>query len=110
MQCPKCSCNRVSKNGRHRGKQRYKCVQCGRQFLEGCKPRGYDHKIKEKCLSMYVNGMGFRAIEMVMGVHHTTVISWVKQIGHKLDTAPPVKEIPEITQIDELQTYIGKKK
>ena len=34
----------------------------------------------------------------------------MKKIGHKLNTTPPVEEIPEITQIEELQTFIGKKK
>jgi len=92
------------------GKQRYKCKVCNRQFIEFYKPPGYDRAIKEKCLEMYVNGIGFRAIERVMGVHHTTVINWVKQIGNRLDKAPESEEIPEITQIDELQTFIGKKK
>jgi len=36
---------------------------------------------------MYVNGMGFRGIERVPGVHHTTVISWVKQVGEALPDA-----------------------
>jgi IS1 transposase len=31
---------------------------------------------------MYVNGMRFRGIERVTGVHHTTIIAWVKQVGH----------------------------
>jgi transposase-like protein len=33
---------------------------------------------------MYVNGMGFRGIERVKNVHHTTIISWVKQVGKLL--------------------------
>jgi hypothetical protein len=33
---------------------------------------------------MYVNGMGFRGIERVTGVHHTTVINWVRQVGERL--------------------------
>jgi hypothetical protein len=37
--------------------------------------------VKQECLKMYLNGMGFRAIERVKGVHHTTVIYWVKQVG-----------------------------
>lgn len=33
--CPKCTSARSVKNGRiHTGKQRYKCLQCGRQFVE----------------------------------------------------------------------------
>ena len=54
--------------------------------------------------------MGFRAIERVTGVHHTTIINWVKQIGDKLENTPTSEEIPEIFQIDELQSFIGKKK
>ena len=59
---------------------------------------------------MYVNGLGFRAIERVTGVNHNTVIRWVKKSALALPNAPEVGEIPEITEIDELQTYIGQKK
>jgi len=90
MKCPRCNSTKISKNGRHRGKQRYKCKECNRQFLEFYTTPGYDRQTKEQCLKMYVNGMGFRAIERVTGVHHTTIISWVKKIGNKLETAIPV--------------------
>ena len=43
---------------------------------------------------MYVNGMGFRAIERVKGVHHTTVITWVKQVGERLPDAYNPETIP----------------
>ncbi len=43
---------------------------------------------------MYVNGLGFRAIERVKKVHHTTVINWVKQVGNSLSDAPEYTEIP----------------
>jgi len=33
---------------------------------------------------MYVNGMGFRAIERVTGVHNTTIMALVKQVGELL--------------------------
>jgi len=36
---------------------------------------------------MYVNGIGFRGIERVTGVHHTTVINWVRQVGEGLPFA-----------------------
>lgn len=36
---------------------------------------------------MYVNGMKFRGIERVTGVHHTTVINWVRQVGERLPSA-----------------------
>ena len=59
---------------------------------------------------MYVNGLGFRAIERVTGVNHNTIIRWVRKSAIALPHAPEVSEIPEITEIDELQTFVGKKK
>jgi hypothetical protein len=59
---------------------------------------------------MYVNGMGFRAIERQTGVNHNTVINWVKKAANPLPDAPEYSEIPEIAQVDELETFIGKKK
>ncbi|NMG10871.1 hypothetical protein DP117_29965 [Brasilonema sp. UFV-L1] len=58
-------------------------------------------------MEMYVNGSGFRAIERVKKVHHTTVINWVKEVGNTLPDTPEYDEIPEITQVDELETFIG---
>lgn len=34
MKCPKCESSNVHKNGRQKDKQRYRCKNCGRQFLE----------------------------------------------------------------------------
>lgn len=51
---------------------------------------------------MYVNGLGFRAIERVTGVNHNTVIRWVRKRAIALSDTPEVSEILEITEIDEL--------
>lgn len=110
MECPKCASTHIRKNGKQRGKQNYICVKCGRQFIDSYEPKGYSEEIKRECLEMYVNGCGFRAIERVKKVHHTTVINWVKEVGNTLPDTPQKDEIPEITQIDELETFIGKKK
>lgn len=59
---------------------------------------------------MYVNGLGFRAIERVKKVHHTTVINWVKQVGKALPDTPYTSELPEVTEVDELETFVGSKK
>lgn len=54
--------------------------------------------------------MGFRAIERVKKVHHTTVITWVKQVGTLLPNAYDPDKIPEVGELDELQTFVGAKK
>jgi len=109
MKCINCASTLVSKNGHRRGKQSYICGSCGRQFLESYDPKGYPNSIKEHCLTLYVNGMGFRGIERATGVNHNTVINWVKQAGSSLPEAPLLSEISEVTQVDELETFVCKK-
>lgn len=110
MQCPKCDSTHIRKNGKNRGKQNYICVDCGRQFIEVyAPPQGYSDAVKANCLKMYVNGIG-RGIERVTGVHHTTVINWVKQVGLDLPDAAQPDSIPEVGELDELETFVGSKK
>jgi transposase-like protein len=83
MQCPECGSSHIRKNGKMRGKQNHICVDCHRQFIDAYTPaQGYSDEVKAQCLKTYVNGMGFRGIERVIGVHHTTVITWVRQVGN----------------------------
>ena len=67
-------------------------------------------RLKQLCLKMYVNGMGFRAIERVTDINHNPIINWVKQVAQNLPDAPQEQEIPEITEVDELQTFVQSKK
>ena len=73
-----------------------------RQFINDYTAREYSNEMKKNCLQMYVNGLGFWAIERVTGVNHNTVIRWVRASSEALPDAPIVSEIPEITEIDEL--------
>jgi len=54
--------------------------------------------------------MSFRAIERIKGVHHTTIINWVKQVGELLPQAYEPDIIPEVGELDELEIFIGSKK
>jgi len=48
-----------------------------------------------------------RAIERVKGVHHTTIIKWVKQVGELLPDAYNSTVIPPVCELDELETFVG---
>jgi AcrR family transcriptional regulator len=78
MICPDCQSDRVAKNGRQQGKQRYVCRGCGRQFVDRYVERGYPLEIRQKCLDLHAQGISFREIERSTGVSHNTVINWVK--------------------------------
>lgn len=111
MKCPECKSTHVNKNGQKKGKQNYIFPDSGRQFIDCYQShRGYEQEVKDECLKMYVNGMGFRAIERVKGVHHTTIINWVKQVGELLPSVYDPEIIPEVGKLDELQTFVGSKK
>lgn len=108
MDCPHCQSGKVVKNGRRQGKQSYLCRGCNRQFREKPQPQSYSREVKDLCVKMSLNGMGFRAIERVTGISHNSVLNWVRQAA---DTIPDENyEIPETAQIDELQTFVGSKK
>jgi AcrR family transcriptional regulator len=78
MICPHCQSDRVAKNGHQKGKQRYVCRDCERQFLDLYAVRGYPLEVKQKCLDLHQQGASFREIERQTGVSHNTVINWVK--------------------------------
>jgi len=103
---PNCQSTNINKNGIKPGKQNHICKDCGRQFIDVYTVKGYDAEVKKKCLHLYVEGNGFRRIERLTGISHNTVINWVKQAASCISSEPDYEEIPEIAQIDELQTYV----
>lgn len=73
MKCPECKLANVNNNMSKKGKQNI-FFDCDRQFVDCYQTHhGYAQEVKYECLKMYVNGMGFRALERVKGVHHTTI-------------------------------------
>lgn len=110
MDCPKCSSSQKKKNGFRRGKQSFRCKNCGCQYVANPTLKSYSKDVRQLCLKMYLNGMGFRAIARVTEIDHTTIMKWVEEAGESLPDEPQDSEIPEITEIDELQTFVGNKK
>ena len=83
MRCPKCKGEEKTKNGFKNGVQRYKCKPCGCNYTKST-PRGYPIEVKREALRYYLEGIGFRKIERLLGISHTAVIYWVKKAGEKI--------------------------
>ena len=81
---------------------------CGRYFQSSYEQQGYSPDVRRICLKMYLNGMGFRGIERVTGIHHTTIMNWVSESGAELPEEDE-EDLPMIAELDELQTYVGRK-
>ncbi len=110
MDCPHCKTATSVKNGTSRhGCQRWRCLECKKTF--GAK----DHRLvapetKAAALAQYLEGVGQRAIERLLGVSHNSITNWVKQaVAGKVLKATPAEKV-EWVEADELWTYIAKKK
>lgn len=110
MNCPHCFNVRTVKNGisRH-GHQRWLCRDCRKTFGE-TNHRLVPPELKASALRHYMEGVGLRATERLVGVSHNSIMNWVKQevVGKVLAPAPAA----EVTWVeaDELWTYVSKKK
>ena len=75
MKCPKCKCEKSTKYGNVRGKQRYKCAKCGCQFT---RETPYARSLDEKWLAMtlLVSGLSMTATAKALGVSAQSVMRW----------------------------------
>ncbi len=46
----------------------------------------------------------------MLGVSRTTIMDWVKQVGKLLPDSYNPETIPEVGELDELETFVGQKK
>ena len=109
--CPKCySVVRQNKAGLTRaGSQRYRCMFCGCKYTPAQKQYGYDSQLRKQAIQLYVDGMNLRRTARHLGIHHRTVALWVQAHVHRLPQAPQPRKI-KTAEMDELFTFIGKKK
>ena len=120
LKCSKCGHKDFIKNGFMKNKQRYKCKKCNCNFTEGDKrkEKGKSIEIKKIALNLYIEGMGFRAIERVlkkMGikVSHVSIINWVKKLGKEiknLKTKEKEKVSVVAMELDEMWHFVKKNK
>jgi hypothetical protein len=58
---------------------------------------------------MYVEGNSYNAVGRILKLNPQSVVNWVKAYTMSL-TAAPVPDRPRTAELDELYTFIGKKK
>lgn len=108
--CPRCQGSHIVKNGRSRhGHQRWACTGCKLTFGEQDRRRVAEG-LKQAALEHYLEGVGLRATERLVGVSHNSVMNWVRQevAGKALQRPDPARV--EVVEADELWSYVGQKK
>jgi transposase-like protein len=109
MKCPKCQSSNKIKNGIVRGRQRYKCKNCGCNYSFDYSHFEEKEKKRRFGLSMYLEGLGFHSIGRLLNVSHVTVMKWVRKYGSELKQIRNPKPV-SVMELDELHTYVGSKK
>ena len=81
IRCPACGSNQMPKNGTSKGRQVYRCGDCGRHYTHGAaytRPSAAD---REQALSLLGAGVSQSAVARRFGVTPPAVHRWVKKWG-----------------------------
>ena len=111
VECKNCKAEEVVKSGRVRGKQRYKCKECGYHFVIG------DERTNEKilamkalCVLLYSLGKGsYNMLGKLFGRNRSLIYRWIREAGLNTEEPRVEGEIKEI-EFDEMWHYIESKK
>lgn len=109
MKCPQCQSPHLVKNGisRH-GYQRFICRSCRKTFGDQ-DHRRVDPQKRKAALQHYLEGVGQRAIERLVGVSHNSVMNWVLEETQNKALKKVNAEQVEWVEVDELWSFVGKK-
>lgn len=108
LSCKNCGSAQFVKNGFMKGKQRYKCKECGCQFTN-TPPRGKPPELKEIAIVLHSYcGISMIKIGKMCGVSNVAVLNRIKA---KAGKAPPLnpKSDSGVVMIDEMWHFINGK-
>ncbi len=108
MYCPKCESGDYVKNGKHHGKQRYKCKRCGCQFTQNHK-HGVARPRKMLALLLYLSGLSMNRTAQIVGVSPVSVMNWMRAFGKEFEMPEGYGEVVEV-EIDEMWHFLQSKK
>jgi len=109
MQCPKCQNKEYVKNGKAKGKQRYKCRSCGCNFTRG-DSHGKPEAQKILAVTLHLCGMSMNSIASILMVSTQSVMRWIRWAADKFAPLPEIKsEKVERLEMDEMHHFLLKK-
>ena len=110
MFCTKCGSENVLKSGFVKSEQRYRCKECGRQFVP-TRHHGKSETQKLTAILLYINGLSLRTIARLIHVTATAVLKWVRQYAHENYEKPkPQQTTSVVVELDEVWHYLKLKK
>ena len=109
--CKSCGCGDYVKNGKARGKQRYRCKSCGYNFIEG------DARVNatlpaKKALAVLLYSLSkasFTMLGKLFGHSPSLIYGWINEAGASLSDPDISDDIKEI-EFDEMWHFLLSKK
>ena len=98
IQCKRCRSEAVVKNGKVRAKARYKCKDCGCNFIEG-DGRINESLVVKKALAVILYSLGkasFGMLGKIFGVNRSLTYRWIRDEAAKLPEPVVSGEISEM--------------
>lgn len=93
--CPKCGAVDCIKDGYASGRQRYKCKKC--YYRHTIEQKGFSNKVKRRALILYLHGLDYRSISLILQCSHVSVYNWIKPFH------PEIKSLRSKTGIQTLK-------
>ncbi len=111
MRCKGCGSADAIKNGWVRGIQRYRCKQCGLNYVVGDR-RAAPNRTVQRALAVILYALGkasFGFLGKLFGVSRTTAYQWIRAEAERLGEPKVAGDIREM-EFDEMWHFIGSKK
>ena len=109
--CKRCNSVGSVKNGKVRGKQRYRCKSCGYNFIEG-DARINDSLPAKKALAVLLYSLSkasFTMLGKLFGHSPSLIYGWINEAGAALPEPDISDDIKEI-EFDEMWHFLKSKK
>jgi|YNPBryulayer2012_1023412.scaffolds.fasta_scaffold54039_1 transposase-like protein len=111
VKCQFCGSAEMRKYGRNlSGTQKYQCRKCGRKTTPNSKSIAHSPQIRQSALRLVAEGMSQRKAARILQVSGQSVGRWVKKYVDSLPAQPPKPATSEVTELDELHTFVRSKK
>ena len=114
--CPACSGSKLHKNGLRRGKQSYKCVHCGHQFVNRPNRIEMTQIMKEQILRCLLERSLLRSICRIFDISLGRLVRFIQKHMEKvpndlkLNITEEMKSEDADYEVDELCSFVQKKK
>ena len=108
IKCRYCD-GKCIKNGKEKnGQQRYLCKNCKKSQQAVYKFNAYSTALNNNIIALTKEGVGIRGTARLLGISPTTLINRIKKIASEIKE--PVLSKGKTYEVDELRTFIKKKK